>query len=204
MAKSSIPRACRNCHRIHQIADHEPTDCFFVTIRRSGRMKLQHSNHIHSILIPQSVIGQRKLRDLIWAEFESIKVENDLDREHLVAEERGKGHLRVKAPIPWLSWAGADGHAGQTRSSPNFQAIWERQIERANHHRPIWLTSVLLTTDQFENAGAEDSDWLRSRSDSWHSGSHGSLSNTSCSSHGSVSVTSSSSHAKVYVPFAVR
>jgi hypothetical protein len=187
--KTSASRTCRNCHRVHQIADNEPTDCFYITIRRSGRSKLQHSDRTHSILIPQSANGQRKLKKLIWDNFESIKVENDFDRNQLAAEDHSKGHLRVKAPIPWLSWAATDGRTGQTRSSANFQNIWETHVEHAKH-RPVWLTSLLLTEDLSEDAEAEVFEGSRSRSDSWQSGSRGSL-----------STTSSSSYNDVYTPF---
>jgi hypothetical protein len=187
--KSSAPRTCRNCHRVHQIADHEPTDCFYITIRRSGRSKLHHSDHTHSILIPQSTNGQRKLKTLIWDSFESIKVENDFDRDQLATEEHTKGHLRVKAPIPWLSWAGTNGRSGQTRSSANFQTIWETHVEHAKY-RPVWLTSPLLTEDLAEDVEAEIVEGSRSRSDSWQSGSQGCL-----------STTSSSSDNDIYAPF---
>jgi hypothetical protein len=187
--KAAAPRTCRNCHRVHQIADHEPTDCFYITIRRSGRSRLQYSERTHSILIPQSTSGQRKLKSLIWDNFESIKVENDFDRDQLATEDRGKGHLRVKAPIPWLSWTGTDGRTGQTRSSANFQTIWETHIEHAKH-RPVWLTSLLLTEDLAEDRDAELFEAPRSRSDSWRSGSRGSM-----------STTSSFSYNDIYAPF---
>lgn len=131
---------CRNCGQVHNTL----RDCCFITIRRSGRAKLCLFDQVQSIIVPKSAEERRRLRDFIWEEFESIKVENDMDREVLTERHSPKGSLREKAPIPWLCWTAVDGRSGQTRNKANFDLFWRTTIESAANRGPLVLTSVFL------------------------------------------------------------
>jgi hypothetical protein len=160
MKRIHLPLACCNCGRMHNSTQGPRiSDCYLITIKRSGRSKLCVFDNVHSISIPTSPEERRKLRNLIWEEFESIKVENDLDREDFATQQSQKGQLRSKAPIPWLSWTSVDGRHGKTRNKANFFAVWENTIEKAVETRPTWLSSVLVQSDMFDG-----SDSLLSRS----------------------------------------
>lgn len=92
----------------------------------------------------------QQLRDYIWNEFENLKAEVDLDRDtiNLQRSPRSKGQLKVKAPIPWLSWTSPNGQSGQTRNKANFFALWDRVMADATSQRDprsqVWVSSVLL------------------------------------------------------------
>lgn len=50
-------------------------------------------------------------------------------RKALAAQNVLKGDLRLRLPIPWLSWKLSGGRGGHVRNKANFIAIWERFIE---------------------------------------------------------------------------
>jgi hypothetical protein len=154
--------ACRNCgHRHTQLANPHSANCFFITIRRSGRDPLALAAP-HSVSIPsptRSTSGKQpshhRLRDFIWEEFSNLKAEVDMDRDAMIVGSRqspnakSKGQLRVKAPIPWLSWTAPDGQHGQTRNKANFFALWDRVVREAAGGPAalddrVWVSSVLL------------------------------------------------------------
>lgn len=152
---------CQSCGYDHpQLHNASAANCFFITIRRSGRDRLPLSTP-HSIPVspnqpsatnpgydsrPQS----RQLRDYIWNEFENLKAEVDLDRDtiSLHRSPKSKGQLKEKAPLPWLSWTSPNGQTGQTRNKANFFALWDRIMAEAGSKRDagnqVWVSSVLL------------------------------------------------------------
>ena len=159
---------CSNCGHTHQrLHNSSPANCFFITIRRSGRERLPLSAS-QTITIPmtETPLTQSRanskpappvyhpaqhhlLRDFIWNEFESLKAEVDLDRDHIALQRdhKTKGQLRDKAPIPWLSWSSPAGQTGQTRNKANFYAIWDKVMSRSNREvkkGDVLVSSVLL------------------------------------------------------------
>ncbi|KPI42200.1 uncharacterized protein AB675_5516 [Cyphellophora attinorum] len=90
------------------------------------------------------------IRDSIWNGFESLKVENDDDRQHLSQSpdfKRRKGQLMEKLPIPWLAWASPTGQSGQTRHKGNFFALWDRivaEYSRTSQCDTMFVSSILL------------------------------------------------------------
>lgn len=146
---------CRNCGHDHpELNNALSANCFFITIRRSGRDRLSLSTP-HSIPVSteqnyDSRVRSQQLRDYIWDEFENLKAEVDLDRDtiNLQRSPKSKGHLKEKAPIPWLSWTSPNGQSGQTRNKANFFALWDRVMAEARSPRnagtQVWVSSVLL------------------------------------------------------------
>ena len=139
---------CATCRSFHPlIAPSSPPHCFFVTIRRSGRSPLPYTHVLGdntAVLVPTSLVGKVALRDVIWAEFESIKVENDYSRQQMVTRRSSrKGELRKEAPIPWLSWRSPWGQEGQTRNGDNFVHIWDKM---ASGPGSMWLTCTFLSS----------------------------------------------------------
>ena len=156
MNRSASSIHCRNCGQIHN-SGRQPSgaDCFVLTVKRSGHIRFGQFDQTHSIILPDSAEDRQKLRDFIWEEFESIKIENDMDREEIATQNNPKGQLRMKAPFIWLSWTAVDGKSGQTRNKINFGSIWEKMIESVAERRPLVLTSIFLPTGQTGTITAE-------------------------------------------------
>lgn len=148
---------CTNCGHEHpRLYNSSSANCFFITIRRSGRDRLPLSTP-HSVTVPiqsprtaTSQQDHHQLRNFIWTEFESLKAEVDLDRD-TISQHRGprspsKGQLKEKAPLPWLSWSSPTGQSGQTRNKANFFAIWDKIImgRPATLDGEVLVSSVLL------------------------------------------------------------
>ncbi|RMD40264.1 hypothetical protein DV735_g4863, partial [Chaetothyriales sp. CBS 134920] len=56
-----------------------------------------------TILLPANIEGRNAVRDMVWMEFDSIKVENEYSRQQMASRRQSrKGDLRAEAPIPWL------------------------------------------------------------------------------------------------------
>jgi hypothetical protein len=159
-------RACINCEQIHiRSQDESPENCFLITIRRSRRDRLrlsatqniavymrqfnsssnERTTHLH-----QTPLDHYAIRDSIWTEFESLKAENDDDRQNLSRSpdfKRRKGQLMEKLPIPWLAWSSPTGQHGQTRHKGNFFALWDRivaEYSRTSEHDTMFVSSLLL------------------------------------------------------------
>lgn len=157
-APMAQPSRCQNCGHSHpQLHNASTANCFFITIRRSGRDRLPLSTpHSIPVTSTQLLIGgarsrAQQLRDYIWDEFENLKAEVDMDRDtlNLHRSPKSKGHLKEKAPLPWLSWSSPNGQSGQTRNKANFYAIWDRVMAEASAREraaaaELWVSSVLL------------------------------------------------------------
>lgn len=166
------PIVCKNCLQTHTDSQRpRPTNCFYITIRRSGRKRLSLqpsqtvSVSIRAPAVPHSrsngpgtaCIDHIAVRDYIWKEFEDLKAEVDDDRDeiHMQSEGRSKGRLKEKAPIPWLSWCVPNGQSGQTRSKENFFKLWDRVAASCSRDHMI-VSSVLLPLDGNLDTGTSD------------------------------------------------
>lgn len=152
--KASFP--CNNCGHAHpRLHDASPANCFFITIRRSGRDRIPLSTP-HSVGVrptTNTASFDHQLRDYIWDEFDSLKAEVDLDRDQIALQRspHAKGQLKEKAPLPWLAWVAPDGRSGQTRNRANFFAIWDKIMSasvRRNRQSEslVLVSSVLIST----------------------------------------------------------
>lgn len=142
-----ISRQCSNCYSYHPIIQGSSFNCFFITLRRSGRSPISHASTFSSksMLLPAFTPATIELSSQIWEEFESVKIENEYSRDQVLAQSPSrKGDLRTRAPIPWLRWMSPTGREGQTRKQENFEQIWQK-ITR--DRKPMWVTCTFLTTD---------------------------------------------------------
>ena len=140
------PEQCSNCYSYHpHVPGNNPRHCFFITIRRSGRAPVPCTTSTSdSLALSSSMSGRSTLRDIIWNEFESIKVENAYSRDQMLSKRPSrKGGLRTEAPIPWLRWKSPSGEEGQTRKQENFQQVWDKVLGGC---RGMWLTCTFFSS----------------------------------------------------------
>ncbi|RMZ79174.1 hypothetical protein DV738_g3468, partial [Chaetothyriales sp. CBS 135597] len=101
-----------------------------------------------TILLPASMEGRNAVRDMVWLEFDSIKVENEYSRQQMASRRQSrKGDLRAEAPIPWLRWRSARGEEGQTRKKENFEKVWARATQGAAYITCTFLSALSHHTD---------------------------------------------------------
>ena len=147
---------CINCGLRHPGT--ASLNCFFITLRMSGRGPLQLQSTTDPELrirrIPDSPADRERLLQGIWERFQEIKTENDRARLQLSAKKVSKGELKAKEPIPWLSWHAPTKHHGQTRNETSFRNVWQRHVEEAvmlhTGANPMFLSSTLLDTENSE------------------------------------------------------
>jgi hypothetical protein len=158
---------CANCHRYHPVGpDNTSPHCFFITLRRSGRPPMPYTpaSSSYTILLAPSKSAKLALRNHIWDEFDSVKVENEYTRKQMLSHRPSrKGDLRNEPPIPWLRWQSPRCEEGQTRKQENFEQIWERVTASA---RGMWVTCMFLTATCEDREGSKgelldmgSSDW---------------------------------------------
>ena len=151
---------CINCGLRHPGT--ASLNCFFITLRMSGRGPLQLQSTTDPELrirrIPEAPADRERLLQGIWERFQEIKTENDRARLQLSTKKVSKGELKAKEPIPWLSWHAPTKHHGQTRNENSFRNVWQRHVEDAliahTGANPMFLSSTLLDTEdsEFEQA----------------------------------------------------
>ncbi len=181
---------CSHCLSEHRhSAGVGQSRCFFITIRRSGRAPVPCTvSASGSLPLPSSTLGRSKLRDIIWKEFESIKVENEYSRDQMLSRRSSrKGDLRTEAPIPWLRWRSPWGEEGQTRKRENFEQIWNRST-RGSQCLLVRCTFLSNVGEEEEDASEQLATWRGSVSsskdgDSWSSGSTSSTSRSASSNY---------------------
>ena len=160
---------CRNCHLQHSRS--AAPNCFFVTLRRSGRDPVQLESTTSPALrtrkIPKSFSERTRLQKKLWAEYVAIKEDIDFRRQDLTGSNAGisKGELKAREPIPWLSWLSFSAGKGQTRSEINFTRIWNEQVEIPirvyRGTAAFYVTSPLLdpsAKDFSEDTAADEED----------------------------------------------
>ena len=148
-------RRCQNCTALHgETITKNYRDCFLLTIRRAGRsvsMSLGAGTSAYRLQLPRDQTLLDNIRDRIWEAFESVKVENDLERKDIEEnkEDFEKGIQKARAPIPWLSYHTPKGCRGQTRSRDNFRSIWHNVVSDVEFwlDRDMWFTTTLLPSD---------------------------------------------------------
>ena len=153
---ASTELSCCNCGLTHNASTSTSPNCFFITIRISGRSP---NAALRSFQMPGSFSQRQQIRDWLWSQFQDIKEDNEISRQALKSKQVGacKGQLKSEQPIPWLSWCSPDGYKGQTRNKQNFHHVWEACMERPMRlsGASCWLSSTLLDAESLEQFRVE-------------------------------------------------
>ncbi|RMZ86709.1 hypothetical protein DV736_g6064, partial [Chaetothyriales sp. CBS 134916] len=104
-----------------------------------------------TISLLASLESRNAVRDMIWMEFDSIKVENEYSRQQMASRQQSrKGELKAEAPIPWLRWRSARGEEGQTRKKENFEKVWARATHVTKYITCTFLSGLSNGTGTLE------------------------------------------------------
>lgn len=155
MAASDLDRQCQNCGLQHGIRlGMLSTNCNLLTVRTHKKNRLSQQSQfpdpteLETQAIPINIRDQAHLFDDLWFNFIDYKRKIDRHREQLAPRCKGKGALKLKAPLVWLSWQRWDGKQGQTRNQENWDRTWKDFVERSyeDENGQVWRQPVAWVT----------------------------------------------------------